>query len=376
MTLPSSPAFLIHQTYRGRAELSPIADARIEDGRTPPGLFLDFGAVYLEGLRAHAKDPGKLTPVLCGGARHDTDKRTKPFAKWVARQPPSSRADWDQMIQEALAEQRAKLSVDALTVPGADFSTAGYPTGFERQTEGARRAWRSRPTTDPPWFVHFSLHDDWLKDDSLRRFALNLLTDLPDPIGIALQIRFSRRDRSADQGTLTGLREMVSALADDNRRVLLVKAGGLGWLSLAWGAWGFTAGRSQGSWVDSREKISRRKGQPTPPPLERYFEPQLLHHVLYNDRHLLSSQPGFKSCSCKFCKSMGSTWNGKKAVQHDLYALSEITQLVAGSDRTARRDAVLKLVEKAQNNWARWKETPGLSPRAAPTHLSTWRALL
>lgn len=375
MTLPAAPTLLIHQTYRGRNELSPIADARIEDGRTPPGLFLDFGAVYLAGLRAHGKATGKLTPVLCGGAMHVTEKRTKPFAPWVGRKPPTKRAEWDKMIREALEEQRTNLSVDALTTPGADFSPAGYPTGFERQTEGVRRVWSNRPTTDPAWFAHFSLHDDWLKDDNLRRFALNLLTDLPDPIGIALQIRFSRRDRSADKGTLTGLREMITALADDNRRVLLVKAGGLGWLSLAWGAWGFTAGRSQGSWIDSREKISRRKGQRTPPPLERYFEPQLLHHVLYKDHHLLSSQAGFEQCPCKFCNGMG-TWNGKQAVQHDLYALSEITQRASGADRTARREAVLECVEDAQSNWAKWKGTPGLSPRAVPTHLPTWRALL
>jgi hypothetical protein len=376
MTLPPAPAFLIQQTYRGRDELAPIADARIDDGRTPPGLFLDFGAVYLEGVRAHGKAVGKLTPVLCGSAKHIAEKRTKTLAPWVGCKPPGNRTEWDKAIREALDEQRTKLQLDALTVPGADFSPVGYPTGLERQIDGIRRAWSKRPSDDPPWLAHFSLHDDWLKDASLRRFALNLITDLPAAIGIALQVRFSRRDRSTDQNTLVALREMIKALADDNRRVLLVKAGGLGWLSLAWGAWGFTAGRSQGSWVDSREKISRRKGQPTPPPVERYFEPQLLHHVLYPDHHRLAAQTGFKQCPCKFCTGMGSTWNAKKAAQHDLYALSEVTQKVAGGDRTARREAVLSLVEDAQTNWANWKNTTGLSPRSEPGHLSIWRSLV
>lgn len=376
MTLPDAPVFLIQQTFQGRSDLPPVAAARTDAGLTAPGLFFDFGAVHLRGIREDAKDHGKLEPTLAGGARNDTKKRDNPLAPWAGREAPEKRADWDKTIREALAEQRSNLSPDAITVPGADLSAAGYPAGFERQIDGIRRAWSNRPDEDPDWFAHFSLHDDWLKDNGLRRFVLNLITDLPDEIGIALQVRFARRDRSSDTTTLTGLREMVRVLADDGRRVILVKAGGLGWLSIAWGAWGFTAGRSQGTWVDSREVIRRRKGQPPPPRLERYFEPQLLHHVLFGDHQRLSGQSGFQQCSCRFCGQMTNGWSNRPAAQHDLFALAELTQRVATGGRTARRDAVRAIVEDAQNKWAAWGSTSGLSPRAQPTHLATWRSLV
>ncbi len=376
MTLPDAPAFLIHQTYQGRSGIPEVADARIAAGRTPPGLFLDFDAVYLAGLRADAQAKGNLTPMLAGGATVEAKKRERPLAAWAGREAPKKSSEWDLMIKAALDEQRSHEKPDALTVPGVDFSPAGYQAGVERQVDGIRRAWSSRPEGDPDWFAHFCFHDDWLKDDALRRFVLNLLTDLPDSIGIALQVRFSRRDRSNDPVILSGLREMVRVLADDARRVLLVRSGGLGWLSIAWGAWGFSAGRSQGTWVDSREKISRRKGQQPPPRLERYFEPQLLHHVLFPDHRRLATKQGFQQCPCQFCTKMGTTWSVAPGAQHDLYALAEITQRVSGVDRTARREAVRTLLEQAQNNWAAWKSTTGLSPRAEPVHLPIWRSLV
>lgn len=376
MALPDGPVFLIHQTFQGRSDLPPIGKARKDAGGSSPGLFLDFGAVHLRGIREDADKHNPLEPLLAGGAINDTKKRQHPLAPWAKRKAPESKAEWQKTVRQALEEQRSKLSPDALTVPGADLSTAAFPNVFERQNETIRRAWKNRPGGDPEWLAHFCLHDDWLKEPALRRFALNLITDLPDPIGIALQIRFSRRDRSADETVLRGLREIVRVLADDDRRVLLVKSGALGWLSIAWGAWGFTAGRSQGTWVDSREVIRRRKGQPSPPRLERYFEPQLLHHVLDSDHRRFQAATGFQQCPCSFCQKMKTSWSARPAAQHDLYVLSTLTQRVAVGDRTARREEVRKVVEDAQTHWANWKSITGLSPRAQPTHLVTWRSLL
>jgi hypothetical protein len=376
MALPDAPVFLIQQAYQGRSDLPAIGEARKKAGHAAPGLFMDFGAVSLQSIRQDVGHHGPLKPLLAGSARNDTENRTRPLAPWAGRKAAETRSEWEKTARECLNEQRNKFSLTALTVPGADLSTSAFPTIFERQIDAIRRAWSSRPADDPDWFAHFCLHDDWLKDPTLRRFVLNLVTDLPDPIGVALQVRFSRRDRSTDATTLGGLKEIITVLANDGRHTILVKSGGLGWLSIAWGAWGFTAGRSQGTWVDSREEIRRRKGQPSPPRLERYFEPQLLHHVLFPDHQRLSKQPGFAQCPCPFCKKMSSTWAPGPAAQHDLYALAELTRRVAASDRTARREKVREIVEGAQTQWASWKSTPGLSPRATPGHLATWRGLV
>ena len=127
--------------------------------------------------------------------------------------------------------------------------------------------------------------------------------------------------------------------------------------------------------LDSREEIKRRKGAPSPPRLERYFEPQLLHHVLYADHKRLRGQNGHASCTCAFCDRMKSTYNQALAAQHDLWTLAELTQLVSKSDRAARRDAVRKILEDAQGNWAHWSNA-SISKRSQPTQLATWRRLV
>jgi hypothetical protein len=374
--LPSAPVFLVHETYVGRALLPPVAAARVADGRTPPGLLLDFGAVHLRGVREDAAARGALTPMIADGAVYDTDSKHKvPMAAWVRRAEPSNRSQWDATMRDALAEERS-LHVDALSTPGVELPAGGYPTDLERHTDAIRRAWQGRLAADPPWFARVSLHDDWLLNNGMRRFALNLLTDLPDDMGIALHVRFARRDAHQDARVLTPLREMVRVLADDDRRVLLVQSGLVGWLSLAWGAWGFTAGTSQASWFDTREIIRRRAGSRPPARLERYLEPQLLHHVLSADHRLLAAQTGHVQCACTFCGQLARGWTAQAATQHDLYTLAELTQRVAVGDRTARRDAVRSIIEAAQTFWAAWQPTTGLSPRARPTELPVWRSLV
>jgi hypothetical protein len=374
--LPSAPAFLIQQTYQGRKLLVPVGSACEAIGLNPPGIALDFGAVPLSGVREDASSHGSLAPLLAGSAVYDTEaKHRTPMAQWVQRKAPETRAEWDKTIADCLGEQR-RLRTDALSVPGVELSASGYPNGLERQTDALRRAWRGRPSGDAPWFARLCLHDDWLTDRGLQRFLLNVITDLPDKVGIALHVRFARRDAASDADSLTGLREVVRVLADDDRRVLLLQTGLIGWLGIAWGAWGFSAGLSQASWLDTRAIIRRRAGTPSPPRLERYLEPQLLHSVLSADHLLLAQQAGYMQCTCAFCQGLGGGWNPKSASQHDLLTLAKLTQAVTAPDRTARREAVRRSLESAQNHWASWANTSGLSTRAEPKHLAVWRSLV
>jgi hypothetical protein len=374
--LPSAPTFLIQQTYQGRKLLAPVGGACEAIGLGAPGVALDFGAVPLSGVREDAASHAPLVPLLAGSAIYDTKaKHGTPMAQWVQRKAPETRAEWDKTIADCLGEQRT-LATDALSVPGVELSASGYPNGLERQTDAIRRAWRGRPNGDAPWFARLCLHDDWLTDSGLQRFLLNVITDLPDEVGIALHVRFARRDAASDARSLAGLREVVRVLADDDRRVLLLQTGLIGWLGIAWGAWGFTAGLSQASWLDTRAIIRRRAGTPSPPRLERYLESQLLHSVLSADHALLAVQAGYAQCACAFCQSLGTGWDSKLASQHDLLILAKLTQAVAAPDRTARREAVRRILESAQNRWASWANISGLSARAEPKHLSVWRALV
>ncbi|HKH64087.1 MAG TPA: hypothetical protein VKA35_01345 [Solirubrobacterales bacterium] len=370
MTLPDAPVFFAQHTSKGRGHdrLSAVAEARSKQSKAPPGLLLDFGAVHLRGVEEDKGKAGKLTPILPSGSAYEIPSKWKvPMASWVQRAAPSTKAEWNATVKESLKKQR-ELDVDALVVPGAELEAGDYPKGLEDQIDAIRRAWAERADDDPPWFAEFCLHDDWI----------NLLTDLPDAIGVALRIRFAKRDAAGDASVLGKLRFVVGALADDGRKVLLIQSGIVGWLSLAWGAWGFSAGMSQESWLYHRTVIRRRSGQPSPPRVERYFERQLLHPVLSADHGRLANATGYTPCGCSFCNALaqGGAWDHNAAAQHSLYALASLTEAAAGADRTARRDAVRATIESAQNQWAQWKGTAGLSGQAAPAGLSVWRSLV
>jgi hypothetical protein len=379
MTLPQAPVFLAQHTAKGRGHdlLAAVGAARDEDSKTPPGLLLDFGAVHLRGVEQDASSAGKLEPVMASGSAYEIQSKWKvPMAPWVQRAAPKTKAQWKATVEESLSKQRG-MGLDAIVVPGVELESGDYPKGLESQVDAVRRAWASRPDEDPPWFVEVCLHDDWINNETACRFVLNLLTDLPDPIAVALRIRFKRREAAFNADSLERLRLMVGALADDDRKVLVVQSGIVGWLSIAWGAWGFTAGTSQTSWFYNRTVFGRRSDQPAPPRVERYFERQLLHPVLASDHARLSGGTGYTQCGCTFCKRLESgAWDHNVAAQHALYALSSLTEAVAGTDRAARRDAVRATIEAAQNHWAQWKDTSGLSNRAQPAGLSVWRGLV
>jgi hypothetical protein len=380
LTLPDAPVFFAQHTSRGRAHdrLSAVAEARSKQSKALPGLLLDFGAVHLRGVEEDKTRAGKLAPILPSGSAYEIASKWKvPMAPWVQRAAPSTKAQWNATVKESLKKQR-ELDVDALVVPGAELEAGDYPKGLEDQVDAIRRAWVERPDDDPPWFAEFCLHDDWIKNQNACRLVLNLLTDLPDAIGIALRIRFAKRDAAGDASVLGRLRLVVGALADDGRKVLLIQSGIVGWLSIAWGAWGFSAGMSQESWLYHRTVIRRRSGQPSPPRVERYFERQLLHPVLSADHGRLSSATGYTQCGCAFCGALaeGGAWDHNASAQHSLYALASLTEAAGGVDRAARRDAVRATIESAQNLWAQWKGTSGLSGQATPAGLPIWRSLV
>lgn len=379
MTLPGAPVFLAQHTSKGRGHdrLAAVATARDKASKTPPGLLLDFGAVHLRGVEEDKTKAGKLAPVIPSGSAYGIASKWKvPMAPWVQRSAPTTKAQWNAAVKESLKKQR-ELGVDALTIPGVELEAGDYPKGLEDQIDAVRRAWAERHDDDPPWFAEVCLHDDWINNQNSSRLVLNLLTDLPDPIGLALRIRFAKRDAAFDAAALTRLRLVVAALADDGRKVLLVQSGIVGWLSIAWGAWGFSAGMSQESWLYHRTVIRRRSGQPSPPRVERYFEPQLLHPVLAVDHARLSKASGYSSCGCRFCKALGKgAWDHNASAQHSIYTFAALTESAAGSDRTARRDAVRATIESAQNVWAQWKAISGLSAQATPGGLTVWRSLV
>ena len=371
MALPSAPVFLLHQTFKNRAALPPVGAAGIAAGGTAPGLVVCYDDVHERGVLATAGARGSLSPLIADPGGHRYGRReisNIPTASWIRRQPPRSSGEWDQTSSEAIQAQRA-LQTDALVIPTVELQSADWPNGLQRAVDAARRAFRrDHQPRDPDWFARFCVRDDWISQETLRRTLLQQVTDLPDEVGVALHVRWSRRDILTDNAALRALSATVTALADDDRKVLLLEAGLVGWLAIGWGAWGFTAGASQASWHDSTQPMGAQPGVPKPPRVEYYFERGLLTRVRRAEHLKLVGRAGYQACPCSFCGTLNpggqGGWDHLLAWQHALYTLQVLTEQVAGTTLGARRNNVRNAVAAAAT-------VAGQLQAAAP-HLPIW----
>jgi len=237
MALPPAPVLLLAQGYKGRDRLVPIGTSRVAAGAAAPGLLLNWGQVHNEGVIADAANAAPLTPVLVSPGAVGYNRATigghKAAASWIQRHAPQTVAEWDRTIDEAVAAQQA-LGVAGTILPSRQLGPADWPDGVQDALDAARRAFVHHGGKEI--LVGLIIDERWITDLRLRRTLLNQFTDLPPQLGAAIHVHWSSSDVPNQPHTLSALRTVVQALAEDNRRVLLVEAGGLGWLAVAWGA--------------------------------------------------------------------------------------------------------------------------------------------
>lgn len=378
MPLPPAPVLLLGQGYQNRDLLVPIGEAKVNLGEPSPGLLASWGEVHDEGVRAAAADSAPLSPVLANPGARVYDRATigghKAAASWVQRKAPENTAAWDQAMDEAVAAQQS-LSTGGIILPSRRLAAADWPDGLQDALDAARRIGTRLGESDV--LAGLILDEPWITDVRLRRTLLNQFTDLPPQLGAAIHIHWSSANAANEPRALADLRTVVSALAQDNRRVLLVEAGVLGWLAVAWGAWGFTAGLSQLSWRRSTAEVRRAKGQPATR-VPRYFEMNLLHHVRQATHQRLVRESRYSPCPCSFCAGLSpataSTWDHKLADQHGLYSLGSLTDRIAAPRLSDRHARVRSIVDAALD----FEGNLGFRLRgdSRPPHLAAWRAEL
>lgn len=376
MPLSAAPRFLLDQPYRRRDLVMRVGTEIISQSGRPPGLLLHWGQVHNEGVVSDAARAGHLVPVLAspGSVRYDRDKigGHKVAAPWIRRKAPSTQAEWDQTVDEAIAAQQ-KLGTAGLMIPSRLLTQVDWPDGIQASLDAARRAAVRHPANE--MLANVIVDERWILDLRLRRTLLNQFTDLPEEIGAAIHVHWSAPDVPDKGPSLEALRIVVSALAEDGRRVLLVEAGRVGWLAIAWGAWGFTASLSGASWKRNTAVVRRAKGQPATR-IARIFDANLLQHVRQTTHVRLLGESGYQRCVCGFCQRQAgsSGWSHDLAEQHGLYSLSRLTERVAAPTLPLRHARVRAIVQNAINF-----ET-GMSFRLAgdsrPLHLPEWLAQL
>lgn len=375
---PSAPRMWLHQGWRNRDALQPVADAARLASRDAPGLLLSYDNVHTLGVGQGAAGSGQTVFAADPGWRFGRQTIGRVAAAgWLQRPAPKNDGDWNKAIAEAVGAQRALGPVAALFTPSVEFE-GGHPRAeLQRLFDSARRAYRNRQASDPTWFLRLTIHDAWLLNQRLRLDLMNEIANLPDKLGIALQVRWGRRDAADDVDALEALKVFAQTLDRDERPLILLQAGVLGWLALAWGASAFSAGISRGSWQDSTVVIKQRKGQPRAPDVLRYFDVNLLEFFRDSDFWLLRGTNGYRPCTCAFCTALttGAQWK-PTTQQHALYALNELATSVWRPTTAARRQAVINAVRTAEGYWNTIVPAAGLKPQPRPTRLGKWLQVL
>ena len=265
MPLPPPAQFLLDQPYSRRALLPPVGDQVNTQGGRVPGLLLHWGQVHDEGVVADAANAGRLKPILAspGAKGYEREKigGHKQAADWIRRKAPQTDAEWDQTVDDAVAAQ-FQLRTAGLILPSRLLSQPDWPDGLQSALDAARRGAARHPTAD--MLVNLILGEPWILDPRLRRTLLNQFTDLPEDLGAAIHIHWSSPERPDQPASLEALRIVVSALANDGRRVLLVEAAG-------WAGWrlpGAPGASRQGSRARAGDATRRSSGAPrVSPPL-------------------------------------------------------------------------------------------------------------
>jgi len=376
MALPIAPQLLLDQPYARRALLPPVGTEVVHHGGRAPGLLLNWGHVHDEGVQDDSAAAGLLSPILAspGAVGYEREKigGHKQAASWIRRKAPNTQTEWDNTVDEAVLAQQS-LNSQGLILPSRLLSQADWPDGLQATLDAARRAASRHPTSD--MLVNVIVEEAWVLDPRLRRTLLNQFTDLPEDFGAALHIHWSASDVPDRPHALEALRTIVSALAADGRRVLLVESGRLGWLAIAWGAWGFTAGLSGASWSRNTAVVRRAKGQPATR-IARVFDPALLQHVRQATHARLLGQSGYRPCPCNFCviQAGRATWDHNLSEQHGLYSLARLTEQVVAPTLANRHARVRTIVQQAMNFESGL--TFRLTGDSRPVHLAAWLAEL
>ena len=148
--------------------------------------------------------------------------------------------------------------------------------------------------------LNLTLSAGWLRQAKLLDALLTELIEQQQFATWHVRVQWpsSAWAQPTDEKLLAGYRKLAATADDEERRLLLPQTGLTGWLMLAYGAAGFGTGPS-GSTQAFLEPAGGGGGKP---PIERYFEQQLLHTVERTTRPILTADPGYVQCSCPYCR--------------------------------------------------------------------------
>lgn len=296
--------------------------------------------------------------------------------------PPSSRSlRWypyfgdDPLVVGDVLDAQRQVGSNLLLSPGRVVDPADPQNSLDRVFAEADQALTELQSGER-LALNLTLPRVWLTRSVLRDQLLAQLLDQEQFDVWYIRVQWASSLRSTEQPTdiamLEGYKRLAQLAADEERVLLLPQSGLTGWFQLAFGATGF------GSGLPGSDQAFKEPINGGPPggvvPIERYFEPTLLHSVERTVHDVLSAQAGYIPCSCPYCPSLhsSSNWQPGLAQLHHLHWTGRLAADAAATARGGPGGAVRRAVRTAFVSAG----AQLLAGPSEPRHLGVWDRLL
>ncbi|MFD9612615.1 hypothetical protein ACFWWS_24955 [Streptomyces sp. NPDC059083] len=285
--------------------------------------------------------------------------------------PAGWTADW---VIKVIRAQR-EVGATVLLTPGVWMDASDRVNSLRLMRESA--SWARREVHQHENLaVNITISHAWLSTPVLRDALLAELLDMDEDI-FYVRVRWPLLSQPYGQlispDILDGYMELSDVCAENDKFLILPNTGLTGWVSLAWGASGFSTGIGSGerSFADTKVIKIKRTG-PRPAPTNRTFRQGLLHVVDVTTDERLSALPGQSSCGCPFCRAQPrGSWDKAQAGAHYLSAVAELTAQAATHARGVRTGA-RALVREANQLLSDATNLVPLTGANDPKHLDLW----
>lgn len=248
-------------------------------------------------------------------------KRREQHFPWLEVQPrPSGKVEWATWMKRSLKHQMGSPLVGSgaapsfLTTPSPVIKPADKHAELLEVLDASETVRADSEIKGECW-TGVTVSRDYVTNEKHRTALLNAVL-ASNPSGVVFRARHTELPPVRIADYLAGFKEAVTGLAGHGTPVYLPETGLLGWMAMGWGAWGFSAGLTSGSWADREPTPMNR---PAAPP-NYIYEPQLLRPVRWVDHLDLIEQSGYDSCECPDCKKMDGKYSRDLAQRHQLRA--------------------------------------------------------
>jgi len=285
-------------------------------------------------------------------------------------------ANRSRFVTQTLRAQAA-AGRDVLISPWLIYGTSGNKRELQVTLDLAARAQVHPLTEGRTLLAGFEATEAIFADKAQRDAMLDEITELegaPIYLRMTTPATLTGRRQYDNEHAIAGLRAAIEALSENGHPVLLPQTGLAGWLMLPYGGLCFGAG-IPGTLQRSPMPVASSGGGGGQPPLQWYFEPQLLGFVRADELGDLARVAGATTCDCPYCTARppapGAGFDPSSADKHFLWWCVRLADEVRQA--TDRAATVRRRVEAAEQHW-RAVQRAGVvrDDRSQPTHLGAW----